>query len=74
MLFSDYPLGFKKELIDDLYQALKDIALSGAVVKVSKGDFSSSYRSMEEIQDAIRRLENEIEIDESDFMCDRRIC
>lgn len=61
-LYSDDPKQFNIELIDALNQALIDIALSGGVKKVRKGDFSAEYRSPAEIEAEIekRKLENTI--------------
>lgn len=64
-LFSDNPLQFNKDLIDDYYQALKDIAQSGGVKSIKKGDFTASYRSMNEINSAIRELKNTIYFQEN---------
>ena len=69
-LFSDNPSQFNKELLDDYYQALKDIAQSGGVKLIKKGDFSASYRSPNEINQAIKELENTIYFQE--FGCKRK--
>jgi len=62
--YSDNPKQFNIELIDALSQALLDIALSGGVKKVRKGDFYAEYRSPDEIEKEIaKRKEENIIID-----------
>jgi hypothetical protein len=57
--YSDNPKQFNIELIDVLNQALLDIALSGGVKKIKKGDFYAEYRSLEEIEQEIDRRKQE---------------
>ncbi len=58
--YSENPYEFNIELIDALNQALLDIAKSGGVKIVKKGDFMATYRSPNEIRKEIelRKLEN----------------
>ena len=63
--FSDNPAQFNIELLDEFYQALKDIAASGGVKSIKKGDFSASYRSPNEINNAIKDLKNTIYFQEN---------
>jgi len=60
--YSDNPKQFNIELIDVLNEALLDIAKSGGVKKIRKGDFNAEYRSPAEIEAEIdkRKQENMI--------------
>lgn len=58
-LYSENPKQFNIELIDALNQALLDIALSGGVAKVRKGDFNVEYRSPDEIEKEIAKRKKE---------------
>jgi len=74
MAYSDDPLAFKKDLLDAFYEALSNVALSGGTIKVSKGDYASTYMTASDIQKQIDRIENEITLEETDtdFWCNRR--
>ena len=73
MAYSDDTLQFDKDLLDALKQAQLDMAQSGAVKRVKKGDFSAEYRSPEELDTAIKRLEIKISIRE-DGCPERKLC
>jgi len=57
--YSDNPKQFNNELIDELNNALMDIAKSGGVKRVKKGDFDATYRSTSEIEAEIEKRKRE---------------
>lgn len=73
MVYLDDTIQFDKELLNALKQAQVDMAASGGVKKVKKGDFQAEYRSPAELDAAIKRLETSINIRENGCM-ERKLC
>lgn len=73
MAYSDDTLQFDKDLLDALKAAQLEMASSGGVKKVKKGDFQAEYRSPEELDNAIKRLQRSISIRE-DGCPERKLC
>ncbi len=59
-LYSENPKQFNVELINELNNALLEIAKSGMAKHVKKGDFDATYRNPAEIEAEIdkRKMEN----------------
>ena len=69
-LYSDNQKQFNIELIDVLNEALWDIAKSGGVKKIRKGDFTAEYRSPNEIEEEIAKRKEENMILDGAFCTD----
>ena len=63
MAYSDDPIGFKRKLLNDMYDGLSRIATTG-VARIHKGDFSATYTSLAQLKEAIKNLEMEIHIED----------
>ena len=71
--YSEDTLAFDKLLLDALKQAQLDMAQSGGIKRVRKGDFQAEYRSPSELENAIKKLENSIYIRENGCI-ERKLC
>jgi len=73
MAYSDDTLQFDKDLLDALKDAQLAMAQSGGVKRVKKGDFDATYRSPEELEVRIKKLETSIYIRENGCP-ERKLC
>ena len=73
MAYSDDSLQFDKDLLDALKDAQLEMAKSGGVKTIKKGDYMATYRSPAELEAAISKLELSLHIRENGCL-DRRLC
>lgn len=71
--YTEDTLEFDKVLLNALKQAQLEMAQSGGVKRVKKGDFQAEYRSMQEIEAQIKSLARSIYIRESGCV-ERKLC
>ncbi len=72
MAFSDDPALFNKELLDIMYEVLRQHWEAGAPLLVKKDDYTAKYNTPTELQAAIKKQENKITMTEAG--CIRVVC